>query len=292
MCVAMRSDARTQGGSLRLIALDLDGTLLRSDGSISARTRVALDAAERAGLVVMSVTARPPRRVARVAEATGLRGVAICSNGGLLYDVTTETVVSQIRLSAELTVALVTQLRSALPGVAFAVEVGTRHGSETTFRILEEHGEDRATASLPSTDALVLCREGVTKLIVQHPEHPLERLLSITSEYAGTLATVTYSGSEFVEVSAAGVTKASALAAYCAQHNIEPTQVIACGDMPNDLPMLSWAGWSVAVANAHPQVLACADEVTDSNDEDGVAAVLERLAHDSYAAPIRKPRKG
>jgi hydroxymethylpyrimidine pyrophosphatase-like HAD family hydrolase len=77
-----------------------------------------------------------------------------------------------------------------------------------------------------------------------------------------------------------GVTKASALAALAARARIPAAEVIAFGDMPNDLPMLAWAGRAVAVANAHPAVLAAADEVTASNDDDGVALVLERLAGD------------
>jgi len=72
------------------------------------------------------------------------------------------------------------------------------------------------------------------------------------------------------------VTKASGLAALAAEHGVEPGEVVAFGDMPNDLPMLAWAGHAVAVANAHPEVLAAADEVTAGNDADGVALVLER----------------
>ena len=78
-------------------------------------------------------------------------------------------------------------------------------------------------------------------------------------------------------ISAAGVTKAFALAAHCAELGIRPEEVVAFGDMPNDVPMLTWAGRGVAVANAHPEALAAADEVTASNDEDGVALVLEQL---------------
>ena len=93
---------------------------------------------------------------------------------------------------------------------------------------------------------------------------------------AGNDAVVTYSGDTLLEVSGAGVSKASALAALCAQSLVSAADVLAFGDMPNDLPMLEWAGRAVAVANAHPDVLGIADEVTASNDDDGVAQVLER----------------
>lgn len=131
-------------------------------------------------------------------------------------------------------------------------------------------------------DALALCAEGVTKLIVQHGQRPLDELLAITRSHAGALASVTHSGSEFVEVAAASVTKALALEAYCEARGIARERVIAFGDMPNDLPMIEWAGLGVAVANAHPEVLRAADETTASNDEDGVAHVLERFAARDY----------
>jgi hydroxymethylpyrimidine pyrophosphatase-like HAD family hydrolase len=78
-------------------------------------------------------------------------------------------------------------------------------------------------------------------------------------------------------MSAHGVTKATALAVLAERHEIKPSQVVAFGDMPNDLPMLSWAGTSYAVANAHPRVLAAVDHVTAANNDDGVARVLEEL---------------
>jgi len=81
-----------------------------------------------------------------------------------------------------------------------------------------------------------------------------------------------------VELSAVGVNKAAALAELCHELGFDAAEVIAFGDFPNDLPMLAWAGRSVAVANAHPDVIDEADEVTASNDEDGVAMVLETLA--------------
>jgi hydroxymethylpyrimidine pyrophosphatase-like HAD family hydrolase len=85
---------------------------------------------------------------------------------------------------------------------------------------------------------------------------------------------VTYSGERLVEISAAGVTKAFAVASL----GVPAGAAVAFGDMPNDVPMLEWAGLGVAVENAHPDAIAAADEVTASNDEDGVALVLERLA--------------
>jgi Cof subfamily protein (haloacid dehalogenase superfamily) len=261
----------------RLIAADLDGTLLRSDGSVSARTRKALARAHAAGLLVVFVTARPPRRVREIALEAGIGGLAICSNGALIYDLATELVVEQTLLEAALACDLVAALRAAAPGVCFAVEAGLRYGQEPGYAVHSPHLEDDG---LRYADALDLCAEGVTKLIVLHPTWPLDDLLRVTHRLSGTLASVTHSGAPFVEVAAPGVTKAWALATFCARHAIGPESVIAFGDMPNDLPMLHWAGHSVAVANAHPDVLAAAHQVTRSNDEDGVAVVIDRLIAD------------
>src|SRR4029079_19085133 len=101
-------------------------------------------------------------------------------------------------------------------------------------------------------------------------------------------AQVTHSGSEFVEVSAAGVTKAAAVSEYAAERGIHPSEIVAVGDMPNDLPMLHLAGWAVAVANAHPEVLEASDARTASNNTDGVAALLEQLAASDYAMSRRQ----
>jgi Cof subfamily protein (haloacid dehalogenase superfamily) len=267
---------------LSLMALDLDGTLLRSVGSISVRTRQALVAAQAAGLTVMSVTARPPRRVRQIADSIGLSGLAICSNGAVLYDLATDSLLRETILAVHVAVGLVGALREGAPGVRFAVEAGSRYGCEHAYAVPLEHGSDATDPLLLRADALALCQLGVTKLIVQHPEWQLETLLDLAKGHAGPLASVTHSGSNFVEIAATSVSKALALEAYCGDHMIAREAVIAFGDMPNDLPMLRWAGHGVAVANAHPEVRAVADETTTSNNDDGVARVLERLAESAY----------
>jgi hydroxymethylpyrimidine pyrophosphatase-like HAD family hydrolase len=153
------------------------------------------------------------------------------------------------------------------------VERGLHNGQDPQYAALRPIADD---APAFVTDALTLCAEPATKLLVHHPVLPIADLLRATRDLAGDEAAVTHSSSVFVEVSATGVTKATALARLCAGLGIDAAHVVACGDMPNDLPMLRWAGHAVAVANAHPEVLAAVAEVTLSNDEDGVACVLER----------------
>lgn len=269
-----------QRAPARLLALDLDGTLLRRDGSISANTVAALRAAQARGLTLLFVTARPPRRARLVSAASELPCVAICGSGSILYDLKADALLHQERLRSEHASLLVESLRTAVPDVAFAVEVGLRYGCDANYAILSEHARDRVDPLMRRADAVELCREGVTKLIVQQLDWPLPELLEMTRVFASSRATVIHhSGSHFVEVVAPGVSKASALQHYCAARGISAAEVIAFGAMPCDLPVLRWAGCGVAVANAHPEVLAGADLVTRSNDADGVALAVERLGY-------------
>ena len=259
---------------VRLLATDLDGTLVRTDGTISRRTCAALQAAEDAGIVVALVTGRPPRWMAPVAEATGHTGIAVCANGALLYDMRSETVVASRLLDAETQLRVVARLREAVPGLHFAVEYVPGFGHEPGYR----HGWAIGVRDVRVGPAEAILDRPAAKLLARHPEMARDELLAVAVEVLGAEAVVTSSSQQaLVEIAAPGVTKASALEGLAASAGVSAGEVIAFGDMPNDLPMLAWAGRSVAVANAHPVVLAAVDEVTASNDEDGVAVVVEHL---------------
>lgn len=259
---------------IRLVATDLDGTLLRGDGIISDRTRALLASLRERDIPLVMVSARPPRSLRQIGERIGIEGIAIGCNGGLLYDLTSDTILDHWPLSAEVATRLVTDLRQALPGAYFAVENGMRYGWERGY--LAIRGRQVEDESLVA-DALTLCSEPITKLLMRHPWLDADTMLALGREVAGENAVATHSGDRLLEISAAGVDKASALAALCARLDIAPSNVICFGDMPNDLPMLRWAGYGVAVANAHTDVLAAADAVTASNNDDGVAVALESL---------------
>jgi Cof subfamily protein (haloacid dehalogenase superfamily) len=257
----------------RLVASDLDGTVVRSDGTISARTVAALAAVEAAGVPFVMVTGRPIRWMRQISEMTGHHGVAICANGAIAYDLHTERVVRSSLLSPAAAREVVEALRAAIPGIAFAVE--RLHGGfahEPTYLPRWDSSDPRTQAPIEE-----LLSEDVVKLLARHEEIGSDDLLAAAVATGATGATFTHSSSDgLLEMSAEGVSKASGLAAFAEEHGVEQHAVVAFGDMPNDLPMLAWAGHSVAVANAHPEVLEAADEITGSNDEDGVAAVLSR----------------
>lgn len=259
----------------RVVATDLDGTIVRTDGTISARTRAALTAAEHAGAFVVLVTGRPPRWLAGIAEATGHSGVTVCANGALVYDLHREVVIEAFPLAVEVARDVVRLLREAIPGIGFAVEnVGSGFGHEPTYR---PRWSSDGSMKVAHIDELLV--EPLAKLLARHEQLDSDELLAAARDVVGTeIAELTHSSRDgLLEISAAGISKASTLSAICAERALTGQEAIAFGDMPNDLPMLEWAGHSVAVANAHPDVLAVVDEVTASNDDDGVAAVLERF---------------
>ena len=125
----------------RLAATDLDGTLIRTDGTVSRRTCRAMRAAEAAGIVLALVTGRPPRWMAPVAEATGHTGIAVCANGALLYDLHTETVVDATLIEADVLQKVVGQLRAVAPGLSFAAEYAPGFGHEPSYRHHWELGD-------------------------------------------------------------------------------------------------------------------------------------------------------
>ena len=259
-------------GAPRLVASDLDGTLVRSDQSISERTRQVLAGVERAGALFVMVTGRPPRWMAQVARDTGHRGMAVCANGALVYDLHTERVVQDFRIDGATALQLVQSLRAQVPGIAFAVEKGLDgFGRESAYVPRWDNGE----VLVAPVEELV--EPGVAKLLARVEGTPSDDLLARARVVLGGLAECTHSsGDGLVEISAAGVSKASGLAVLAQEWGVDAADVIAFGDMPNDLPMLAWAGRSVGMGNAHPDVLAAVDEVTATNDDDGVAQVLER----------------
>ena len=266
-----------------LIAIDLDGTLLRSDQTISPRTIDILGQGRSHGWKVVPVTARPPRFLHTIPFMPEIFDLAICCNGALIYDVDAEVILEHASLSPHDARGIALQLRDRLPGVCFAAEMGLRYGWDAAYADLRGALLDPGGYS---DDIERLIREPVTKLIVRHPEIEFEQLLDVTLSLGLTGCEITYSTSDFIEISRQGVNKATALERTVEQLGFSRADVVAFGDMPNDLPMLRWAGHNIAVANVHPEVLTAVDDVTASNDNDGVAIVLERLIN----VPDKFPR--
>jgi len=258
----------------RLVATDLDGTIVRSDGSISARTVAALARVERAGARLVFVTGRPPRLMGDIVSAFGHRGLAICSNGALIYDLHSGSVVDERPIRPSELAEAARRLREVAPGIGLAVEYADELAGDDRYQA----GAWDADVTVQRLDDAKLLGRPAPKLIGRHPTLSADELLALAAPALDGLVTAYHSnGERLVEAICLGVNKAAALAELSWRQGITPAEVAAFGDMPNDLPMLDWAGTSYAVANAHPAVLAAVDRVIPANDEDGVAGIVELL---------------
>lgn len=265
-----------------MIASDLDGTLLRSDSTVSDRTRAAIAAATAAGIFIAFVTGRPPRWLHEVADATGHTGVAAAANGAMIYDLHRETVLSEHPLSPAELSEITHLLRDRFPEVRFAVEYGLGFGFEPGYLhqweispALDRQGRPFPTP-VEGSLAEVVSLPGVKLLAKDRAAPPDEFRLAATALLGGRASVTSSSTFGLLEIAAPGVTKATGLAEIAASHGIRAEEIAAIGDMPNDVPMLRWAGHGVAMGNAHPDAIAAADEVTAPNSDDGLARVLER----------------
>ena len=261
----------------RLLATDLDGTLLRPEPPISPRVIDALTAAQAAGVVVVVVTARNWRSVRGIAEEAGVGGLAICSNGAIVYDLATGTVARSHTLNHSDVRAFLKRCRT-IGDLAIAWETAAGAYRTPLYHALAMRDPNFSAAYLNDIEIVddIADHHEVTKLLVRHQTLTASELLALVASIAHPV-TATVSGGRFVEVTAPGVTKAFALAAVCAELGIDRSEVVAVGDQPNDLPMLHWAGRGVAMGNAHPEVLAAVAEHTATNLDDGLAHVIEQF---------------
>ncbi|RLK24575.1 hypothetical protein DER29_2490 [Micromonospora sp. M71_S20] len=265
------------GEAPRLIATDIDGTLLRDDRTLSPHTAAVLARLSARGTPVVLVTGRPIRWLKMVYEQLAEPLPAICANGAVVYNPVTDEVLRADPLAPQLLAEVARRLRAEVPEVSFAVEIvdsrQMRHEAHYPLRWDADHDAIRAV----ETPEELLSAPAV-KLLARSAEHDPDAFVALVAAALAGLAEATHSSySGLVEISAAGVTKAAGLAWYCARLGIDARDVLAFGDMPNDVPMLTWAGRGVAVANAHRAVLEIADEVTAANSADGVAAYLEKV---------------
>jgi len=268
-------------GRPALVAVDLDGTLLRSDLSVSARTREALAATQAAGVEVVIVTARSPRSVVEIARRAGLGGAAICANGATLFDLDRGVIVDHVPLDNAIGRELATGLRAEVPSVVFGWELELRFGSEPAYEALRtEAWWPRPEGSFAPCE-LDVWELPFTKLLARAERDVLEEAFTVAVRLAAGRASVTLTGQAFVELMGPGVSKQAALARLAGERGVPQREVVAFGDHLTDAGMLAWAGHGVAMANGAAQTLAAADEVAPTNDEDGVAVILERLLNEA-----------
>src|SRR3954469_7459081 len=255
----------------------MDGTLLRRDDTVSAATVAELTRWRAEDVPIVLATGRPPRWMRRIREVLGF-GTAVCCNGAVLLDLESLTIVDEDALAPEVLEDVVAELRRRQPGTHFGVEYGLEFRHEPDYQPRwDVNAPGVATAPLEE-----LVANPVAKLLARHEDLDAERFVALVEEVVADRATVTSSSSDaLAEISARGITKASGLAKVAARHGVGPEDIVVFGDMPNDIAAFEWVraagGRAVAMAQAHPDVLAAATDVTHSNEDDGVAEFLRSL---------------
>lgn len=273
--------ARSELQPVRMIATDIDGTMIRSDGSLSPRVKTALHDAVAAGIHVVPATGRPVIVAHDVIEAAELPSYWVFANGAITRHLGRDEMIRGFWITAEITRELVALIRRSLPGAGVALEF------ETTVAF--EHGFEDVVPVVPpvppTDDVLATIDDGrpehrlIQKVLVFDRSLSIDQLFQSVSAVAGERAVVSYSGLSFVELAAEQVTKASALDLLATDLGITAAEVASFGDNHNDVSMLTWSGRSYAMANATDDAKAAADEVIDGNDEDGLAIQIERILH-------------
>jgi Cof subfamily protein (haloacid dehalogenase superfamily) len=260
----------------KLIATDLDGTIVTHDGAISERTVKAFTKARDLGVEVFFVTGRPPRWMPEIREAFGF-GNAICGNGAMLYDLMGDVVLEQWLIEVDAQLETINRLRRDIPEVSFAVESHNYFHREKAYIPrwdvgLDNIGVHKIEEVLTAPALKILARCSQQNL-------SSDEMLDIALKSLEGLVTVTHSNphDSLLEISAVGVSKGATLARMAARLGIDAADCVTFGDNPNDFSMLSWAGRSYAMASGHPDGAKYAKSIAGPCEEDGVAIAIEAL---------------
>ncbi|MFC5719828.1 HAD family hydrolase [Streptomyces gamaensis] len=259
----------------RLIATDLDGTLLRSDETVSERTRAALLRATEAGAAHIVVTGRAVPWTRHILQALNYQGLAVCGQGAQVYHAGEHRLLTSVTLDRQLAAVALAKIEAEVGPLFLAA---SRDGVDG--EVLAEPGyglQEGPLPVVPFTDRAELWAEPLNKLYLQHPELDDDSLAEAARAVVGDLVGVTMAGPGIVELLPLGLSKATGLSLAARRLGATAADTIAFGDMPNDVPMFAWAAHGVAMGDAHEELKAVADEITASNEEDGIALVLERL---------------
>ena len=260
----------------KLIASDLDGTIVAHYGDITQRTIDAFRKAHEMGVHIFFVTGRPPRWMPEIKEAFGI-GNAICGNGAMLYDLHNDKVLEEWLIPVDAQLEAVKRLRKVIPQISFAVESHNYFHREKAYIPrwdvgLDNVGVEKIEEIVTSPALKILAR-------CSQQELSSDEMLAIATVELDGLVTVTHSNpsDSLLEISALGVSKGMTLAKMAARLDIDAADCVSFGDNPNDFSMLQWCGRSYAMADGHPEGPKHAKSVAPPHTDDGVAIVIEEL---------------
>ena len=260
----------------KLIATDLDGTIVSHKGVITQRTIDAFTKAKDLGVHVFFVTGRPPRWMGEIREAFGF-GAAICCNGAMLYDLMNDAVLEEWMISVDEQFEVVRRMRIAMPEMSFAVESNDHYHREIAYIPKWDVGLDNVgvnkiedAISRPALKVLGRC---------SNHEFTSDEMVEVARRELQDLVTVTHSAANdsLIEISALNISKGTTLAMMADRLGLSADDVVTFGDNPNDFSMLEWCGRSFAMADGHPDGAKYAKGIAGPCEEDGVAIIIEQL---------------
>ncbi|SEE95728.1 Cof subfamily of IIB subfamily of haloacid dehalogenase superfamily [Arthrobacter alpinus] len=268
-------DDRSANKTKYLVALDVDGTLVDHDGKMTDGVRDAARAVVDAGHHVIIATGRSLGALLPIVEMIGLRtGYGVCSNGGVTIRLDPDLadgyeVIDRITFDPA---PALNALRDRVPGARFAVE-----DAEGNFLATSRFQDDSFGIEARGVDFHHLLDAKAVRVVVNSAEASTQQFADAIA--AAGLSGVTYAigWSAWLDIAAAGVTKASALEVLRASLEVNSALTVAVGDGSNDIEMLRWAGRGVAMGQAEAEVKEAANEVTASVYDDGAVAILRSL---------------
>ena len=262
-------------GPIRLVAIDLDGTLLNDSKRVSEQTAEALCCLPQRDVEVVIASARPPRSVRHVYQGLKLDTWQINYNGALIWDEPRRSVVFHRPLGGALVRRIVETARDLFDEVLVTCEV-----LDKWYTDRDDQTHTTETGRLFKPDVVgpldaILAGE-ITKLLLLGEPRIILRLEHVIADQFGEHVSVVKTDADMLQIMDRRVSKARALERVAAHYNVPMSQVLAIGDAPNDVGMLGIAGVAVAMDNAHPLVKEIADWVAPSNNDHGVHAALRR----------------
>lgn len=269
----------------RLIISDIDGTFLNSSGRVTPRLRGAVSRAVRSGAHFGLATGRPHRWLMPVLDQLPFSPVCVCANGAVVYDPTSDTILHSFELEVETMRELVAAVDSVLRPLGLAYGYGVERVGQSAldpedqvFLVTPTFNPAAENVGFGVVSTAELIDAPAAKLLVRCPQLCAAEMFDLLAPVIEPdAAHLTYSMNEgLIELSSPGVNKATGVSILAARYGVEAHEVISFGDMPNDCEMLAWSGMGVAMGNAAPAAREAADYTTATNDEDGVARVLER----------------
>ncbi|MEV0781777.1 HAD family hydrolase [Streptomyces sp. NPDC050423] len=259
----------------KLVATDLDGTLLREDHTVSGRTREALAAVTAAGAAHIIVTGRAVPWTRHILDDLGYEGLTVCGQGAQVYHAGERKLLTSLTLDRQLAGLALSKIEAEVGPLAMAA---SRDGLDG--EVLVGPGYRVQEGPLPALfvqDPAEMWAAPLNKVYIQHPDLDDDALAKAARAAVGNLVDVVMAGPGVVEILPLGLSKATGLSLAARRLGVKAADTIAFGDMPNDIPMFAWSRHGVAMANAHEDLKAVANEVTASNEDDGIAVVLEQL---------------